>query len=150
MPRGAAAQPSTLTSMIPEVAARTLNRKWHETKGDKVSKFKCIFTMETGQKVNARWDGNAFYYRHATGEKVQLFPPSFLHLPLVTDAVAAGDPDAMRWATEASGLWEDYGGSDTAALRRWRGEVEQNATGNHEPRNHPVRVPTRAGEPVRG
>ena len=25
-----------------------------------------------------------------------------------------------------------------------------NATGNHESRNHPVRVPTKAGEPVRG
>jgi len=29
-------------------------------------------------------------------------------------------------------------------------EREANATGNHEPRNHAVRVPTRAGEPVRG
>ena len=27
---------------------------------------------------------------------------------------------------------------------------EANATGNHESRNHSVRVPTRAGEPVRG
>ena len=27
---------------------------------------------------------------------------------------------------------------------------EANATGNHESRNHPVRVPTKAGEPVRG
>ena len=29
-------------------------------------------------------------------------------------------------------------------------ERDANATGNHAPRNHPVRVPTRAGEPVRG
>ncbi len=29
-------------------------------------------------------------------------------------------------------------------------EREANATGNHEKRNHPVRVPTKAGEPVRG
>ena len=29
-------------------------------------------------------------------------------------------------------------------------ERRANATGNHEPRNHAVRVPTRAGEPVRG
>ena len=27
---------------------------------------------------------------------------------------------------------------------------EASATGNHESRNHPVRVPTKAGEPVRG
>ena len=29
-------------------------------------------------------------------------------------------------------------------------EREANATGNDEPRNHAVRVSTRAGEPVRG
>ena len=28
--------------------------------------------------------------------------------------------------------------------------VEQNATGNHKPRNHPVKVPTKPSEPVRG
>ena len=29
-------------------------------------------------------------------------------------------------------------------------EMRANQTGNHEPRNHPIRVPTRPGEPVRG
>ena len=28
--------------------------------------------------------------------------------------------------------------------------VASNHTGNHEPRNHPISVPTKAGEPVRG
>ncbi len=32
----------------------------------------------------------------------------------------------------------------------FRREVAANQTGNHRPRNHPVRVPTQAGEPVRG
>ena len=29
-------------------------------------------------------------------------------------------------------------------------ETHANQTGNHEPRNHPIRVPTAPGEPVRG
>ena len=29
-------------------------------------------------------------------------------------------------------------------------EKRANQTGNHEPRNHPIRVPTRPGEPCRG
>ena len=36
----------------------------------------------------------------------------------------------------------------------WHAEIDrlhtETRTGNHQPRNHPTRVPTRAGEPVRG
>jgi len=32
----------------------------------------------------------------------------------------------------------------------FRATVENNATGKHTPKNHPISVPTKAGEPVRG
>ena len=42
------------------------------------------------------------------------------------------------------------GAEEVADQERLREIVAENATGNHGPRNHRIRVPTRAGEPVRG
>ncbi len=39
---------------------------------------------------------------------------------------------------------------DGTADEMHRTMVAETATGNHGPRNHPIAVPTRAGEPVRG
>ena len=39
---------------------------------------------------------------------------------------------------------------DGTGLEECHNRMLENMTGNHGPRNHPIAVPTRAGEPVRG
>ena len=41
-------------------------------------------------------------------------------------------------------------GLDLCTAEGFHTEISYNRTGNHQPRNHPVRIPTAAGEPVRG
>ena len=53
---------------------------------------------------------------------------------------------AFRTGTDAA----MDGAHPDAQRAHMRAEQEQNATGNHGPRHHPVRVRTAAGEPVRG
>ena len=55
-------------------------------------------------------------------------------------------PDSERYAARAAApkaVARLYSESRVA-------EKRANQTGNHEPRNHPIRVPTAPGEPVRG
>ncbi len=55
---------------------------------------------------------------------------------------------SMRTGTDAA--MDSMSPGEQSAHMSLRAIREANATGNHEKRNHPVRVPTKAGEHVRG
>ena len=64
----------TTFGLVPDAAVAVLMDELIATKNRK--KYKRSMTLPTGQKVNVRWDGEAFYYRDQSGGKVLLMPPS--------------------------------------------------------------------------
>ena len=86
------------------------------------------------------WDKNAnrkFQSKGGTvvGDWIPIVPAD----SVVPSAEAVADNPRVAQAI-LDGTWQE----------ELRNIVDENATGNHGPRNHRIGVPTRAGEPVRG
>jgi len=127
--------------LIPEAVAAVLVDDVKATKNMK--KYKRSMKLPTGQKVNVRWDGEAFYYRDQSGGKVLLMPPS-------VRSYLIGD-DRAEDRAEVERMFAEAGGTTTRGMvRHHRALQAENRTGNHTARNHFVGVPTKPGEPVRG
>ena len=59
-------------------------------------------------------------------------------------------PEGMRLDHVYSAEGEPIRGDDAAVREQIQEQIGANATGNHSARHHPIRVPTGAGQPVRG
>ena len=101
----------------------------------KPSKWKFKMLMETGEHSVVRHEDGHFVKSYR-GETVLLLSMS----------------DVKE--LERLKRFSEYVGPRPSATDGTDGEFvqrfEERATGNHQPRNHPVRVPTAPGQPVRG
>ena len=93
---------------------------------------KFTFRSATGQSLCFRCDVESGLFYRRTGDGVLMI---------------AVDYDLMERLEEESEMLPD---PEAWSLDAWRVELDATLTGNHRPRRHKVRVPTRAGEPVRG
>ena len=112
----------------------------------KPAKWKSSITNDRGERLTVTHkDGRSVY--HHIGLEVELIRISDMEQMQqmgeyvrdgVRNVLIPEDRDIER-------ITEEDTTREGMARRR-----EQFHTGNHGPRNHPVRVPTRAGQPVRG
>ena len=100
----------------------------HELSAAKYSrKFKAKAVTPQGVR-NIMWNGQSFYVM-LHGEKNVLIPKS------------QWSQDELEQAIE--------GRSETQMEEAFHRDYAASRTGNHKPRNHPIQVPTKPGEPCR-
>ena len=97
-------------------------------------KFKARLLNESGSFTNVRYVDNTFVVKHV-GQVCRLKPAS-----VALELLRAGQLVAPR------GRSVEIFSTDEELL----GRIATNATGNHRPQSHSVRVPTAPGQPVRG
>ena len=101
----------------------------------KPSKWKFQLLMETGEISVVRHVAGRFV-KNYRGQEVQLLPLSRCAELERADAFTSFKGPRP---SETQGTMEEF-----------EDRLEERLTGNHQPRNHPVRIPTAAGQPVRG
>ena len=101
----------------------------------KPAKWKFQMLMETGEISVVRHVAGRFVQSYR-GQEVMLLPLS------------------RAAELERTGAFSSFVGErpldTTATLEEFENRLNDRLTGNHQPRNHPVRVPTAPGQPVRG
>ena len=101
--------------------------------------------------VEVQGYGRVHFLQRMNQQKQAMFDTKQAYRPVLPIGWQHDLPDTMNVLSVRTGTDAtiDFASID-AQRAHLNAEQEANATGNHEPRNHAVRVPTRAGEPVRG
>ena len=127
-------------------------RKRKNWKGVSISSFwaydKVYYDAEG---VEVQGYGRVHFLQRMSQQKQAMFDTNQAYRPVLPIGWQHDLPDTMNVVSVRTGsdATMDFASPD-AQRAHLVAEREANATGNHEPRNHAVRVPTRAGEPVRG
>ena len=106
----------------------------------KPSKWKHHIRADTGELFTVRHVKGRFI-KHYLGQEMELIP-----LAQAREVFRLLPPDQRIIASNGQQInMEEVAGTDA----EWEARLVENITGNHQPRNHPVRVPTAPGQPVR-
>ena len=127
-------------------------RKRKNSKGNAHDRMgtKCLVVYDA-EGVELPGYGRVHFLQRMSQQKQAMFDTKQAYRPVLPIGWQHDLPDTMNVVSVRTGsdATMDFASPD-AQRAHLVAEREANATGNHEPRNHAVRVPTRAGEPVRG
>ena len=107
--------------------------------------------------INQRGEGTRVRYNEASGH-LDNYSPAHANsmMKKYTPWVRVG-PSSPEWCTTQctrvipiTRVGAAYMVSDEVGQMTFQEELQSNHTGHHQPRNHPVQVPTAPGEPCRG
>ena len=123
-----------MTISMPSIAMPMLDEAWVSMvqsfrSAENPAKWKAQVVSEQGQVCNVRHVAGRFVRKHH-GQLAQLVPHSYL--------------------TERRGRIKFIGTLDDGTAESFDRRCAELRTGNHQPKKHPVRVPTSPGQPVRG
>ena len=107
----------------------------------KPSKWKYRIRADTGELFTVR-HVNGKFIKNYLGQEMELLP-----LSTSQEVERLLPPDQRFLASNGAQIrLNEVAGTDA----EWEARLAENITGNHQPRNHPVRIPTGPGQPVRG
>ena len=157
--RSVASQQALCTASVPidkirqmeaEIASLPPRKRknWKRQTKDEFQTFSLVVYDAEGVEVPGY--GRVHFMQHMNKQKQAMFNTNQKIRPVLPIGWQQNLPDTMnvvsvRTGTDAA-MDSMSPGEQRAHMRAIR---EANATGNHESRNHPVRVPTKAGESVR-
>ena len=124
-------------------------KNWKRLAKDQFGTKGVVFYDAEGVEVPGY--GRVHFMQHMNKQKQAMFNTNQKIRPVLPIGWQHTLPDTMKVVSVRNGSDAAMDSMSPDEQRaHMRAIREANATGNHESRKHPVRVPTKAGEPVRG